>query len=56
MKAYRGRYNSVHSQPRHYMVVNGKLHAPADLPQEKPVPIEKEAGWVPETIRTFGRF
>jgi hypothetical protein len=39
------------------MVVNGKLHAPADLPQGRnPVPIEKEAGWVPETIRTFGRF
>jgi hypothetical protein len=31
------------------MEVIGQRHAPAALPQEKepPVPIEKEAGWVP---------
>jgi len=59
MKAYRGSGGITPFLLNfgHYMVVNGQLRAPADLPQGRnPVAIEKEAGWVPETIWSFGRF
>jgi hypothetical protein len=38
------------------MEVNGELHAPAALPQEKQpqVPIVHKAGWAPESVSTPG--
>jgi hypothetical protein len=46
--------SSMHSWPRYYMEVSGKLHAPASLRQwkESLVLIRDEAGWAREPVWT----
>lgn len=44
-----------HSQPCHWVWVNGKLLATASLPQAKQPPLRtaQEAEWAPESVWTF---
>jgi hypothetical protein len=44
--------NSMHSLTRHFMEMNGELHASATFPLRKEllVPIGQKTGWVPEPI------
>jgi hypothetical protein len=47
-----GRYSST-NQSRHYMEMSGQLMSrPLYSRDGTPVPVEWEAGWIPETIRT----
>ena len=39
-------YSSTHSEPRHWMEVNGELHDPAALPPLKNLGTHKIWGWV----------
>jgi len=44
----------MHSEPRHWMQVTGKLHALTDLPtgKEPLVPTGWETGWAPGPVWT----
>jgi hypothetical protein len=50
-------YRSTFFLTRHYLEVNGQLHASTTLPlgKEPPVPIGWEAGWTPEPVWTTWR-